>query len=59
MDFVEVMFLESARIFRLPKSHHHFEQLVSMLQASATERRTVRVTFTVAHGGEIGDVKKL
>jgi hypothetical protein len=59
MDFVEVMFLESARIFRLPRSHDGFEQLLSNLQTSAAAGRSVRVTFTIPHGGEIADVQNL
>lgn len=57
MDFVEVMFLESARPFRLSRSHEHFERVLSALKASEAAGRAVRVTLTAPHGGDIDDVK--
>jgi hypothetical protein len=59
MDFVEVMFLESARTFRLSRSHEHFDRLLSTLQASEAAGRSVRVTLTTPHGGDIDDAHSL
>jgi hypothetical protein len=59
MDFAEVMFLESPRIFRLSRSHEHFDRLLSTLQASEVAGRPVRVTLTIPHGGDIDDVQSV
>jgi len=58
-DFVEVMFLESARIFHLFRSHERFDQLLSRLRESEVAGRSLRVTLTTAHAGDIDDVKSL
>ena len=55
----EVMFLESARTFRLSSSHKRFERLLVMLLASEVAKRTVRVTLAPPYGGEIDDVRCL
>jgi hypothetical protein len=57
--FVEVMFLESARIFRVSRSHERFGELLSKLQKAADGRRALRVSFAAANGGEIDDVWEL
>jgi len=57
LDFVEVMFLESARIFHLSRTHDRFDQLLSKLQEP--EGRPLRVTVTTPHGADIEDVQKL
>ena len=59
LDVVEVMFLESARPFRLSRSHEHFDRLLSALQASEAEARSVRVTLTSPNGGDIDEVQSL
>ena len=56
---VEVRFLESARPFRLARSHPHFDRVLATLQASEAEGRAVRVTLTVPHGGDINEVERL
>jgi hypothetical protein len=56
-DFVEVMFLESSRIFRLSRSHERFEQLLSRLQQAGVSGRTSRVSFTAPDGADIDDVE--
>jgi hypothetical protein len=58
-DFAEVMFLESARIFRLSRSHERFDELLATLRDAEAGERRVRITLTVAHGGDISDVQKL
>jgi hypothetical protein len=57
MDFVEVMFLQSARIFHLSRSHERFQQLLSRLQQAETSGRAANVTFTAPNGGDIEDVE--
>jgi len=59
LGYVEVMFLESARPFRLSLSREHFGDLLSALRASAVSGRPVRVTSTTLHGGDIEDVESL
>ena len=59
LDAVEVMFLESARTFRLSRSHEHFDRVLSALRAAEAEGRSVRVTLTIPHGGDIDDVQSL
>ena len=57
MDFAEVMFLESARIFHLSRSHRRFDELLSKLREAHGTKRALRVKFTKAHGGDIDDVE--
>jgi len=57
--FVEVMFLESARIYRLSTAHEHFAELRSMLENSAAAGRALTVSFAAANSGEIDDVREL
>jgi hypothetical protein len=59
LGVVEVMFLESARTFRLSRSHEQFDRVLSTLQASEAVGRSVRVTLTIPHGGDIDDVQNL
>jgi hypothetical protein len=53
------MFLESARIFHLVRSHERFDQLLSKLRKSEASRRSLRVTLTTAYAGDIDDVQSL
>ena len=59
MDFVDVMFLESARIFHLSRSHERCDQLVSKLHESKAAGRSLRVTLITPDGGDIDDVEDL
>jgi hypothetical protein len=59
MEAVEVMFLESARFFRLSRSHDRFDRLLSALRASEAAGLSVRVTVTAPHGSDIDDVRIL
>jgi hypothetical protein len=59
LDVVEVMFLESARTFRLTRSHEHFHRVLSALRAAEAEGRSVRVTLTIPNGGDIDEVERL
>lgn len=58
-DFVEVMFVESARTFRLFRSHPDFDRLLSTLTAAEAAGHRVRITLTIPHGGDIEDAQKL
>lgn len=57
MDFVEVMFVESARIFRVSRSLARFDQLLSKLRQAEETGRVLKVTFTAPQGSEVGDVQ--
>jgi hypothetical protein len=59
MDFVEVMFLESARIFHLSRSHEHFDHLLTTLREAHAAGRSLRVTLAAPHSGDIDDVQYL
>lgn len=59
MDFVEVMFLESARIFHVSRRHEHFDQLLSRLLESEARKRALRITLVVPHGGDIEDAQEI
>ena len=50
---VEVLFLESARIYRLPRARPDFDDLLERLREGAT----VRVVFTPPDGDVIDDVQ--
>ena len=52
----EIMFLESARIYRLPPSAPRYEELLQRLRTAETSGRRVRVRLTEAHGDVIEDV---
>lgn len=58
-DFVEVMFLQSARIFRLSRLHDRFDRLLSTLREAEAAGRSVRITVSSPHGGEIDDVENV
>ena len=52
-DNVEIRFLESARIYVLPRSRADFDQLLARLR----EGKRVRVAFTPPDGDVIEDVR--
>lgn len=52
-DHVEVLFLESARIYVLPRSRPDFEELLGRLR----EGKRVLVAFTPPDGDVIEDVR--
>jgi len=56
-DCVEVLFLESARFYRLPRSHPEFVAMVGRLQASAEAGRPLEVTFAAEDETEISEVE--
>jgi hypothetical protein len=50
------MFLESARIFRLSRSHERFDDLLSKLRKAEGMGGALRVTLATPNGGEIEDL---
>ena len=42
-DHVEVLFLESARFYRLPRAHAGFDEVLGLLRRALEEHRTVLV----------------
>jgi hypothetical protein len=55
-DYVEVLFLESARIYKLLKDQPNFDELLNRLQAAERDGRPVRVAPASPHGDVIDDV---
>jgi hypothetical protein len=53
----EVVFLESAQFYRLPKENPAFDSLVAMLQKSTEEGGTVNVRTTSITSNIIEDIK--
>ena len=53
---VEVVFLESARFYRLPRAHRSFDRILSQLRDAMIRRRLVKVRLTSPHGDVIEDV---
>jgi hypothetical protein len=49
----EVMFHQSARIYRLPRQHPDYERLLVHLQKAARMRTAVDVTLGGAEGDEV------
>jgi hypothetical protein len=57
-DHFEVMFLESARFYRLLKKNPQHLELLSLLQASKRKRHTVKVGFAAPGSDVIEDVQE-
>jgi hypothetical protein len=55
-DHVEVVFLESARFYRLPKSHPRFTELVALLRRAAAESQVLAVQLASPASDVIEDV---
>ena len=58
-NFVEVVFLESARFYRLARSHRAFDRVFSALKRAEAAQRTVTITFAALNGADIEDVQSL
>ncbi len=52
-EFVEVMFLESARIYKLVKGNSKYEEILKRLREAVEKKRTVRVQLNLPHGNVI------
>lgn len=49
-EHADVMFFESARIYRLPRTNPAYESALRLLRAAAAAGTPVRVQFVEAHG---------
>lgn len=56
-DYVEVLFLESARIYRLPYDCPGFDQLLDCLRNAEFSKRPVRVALASPFSEIIRDVR--
>jgi hypothetical protein len=53
---LEVLFLESARFYRLPRANPSFDRLAALLRRAMTEQRPVRVSIRSPADDVIDDV---
>jgi hypothetical protein len=56
-DHVEVLFLQSARIYELRRSHPSFDPLLERLHAARAEQRVVTVRLASPDGDVVEDVE--
>jgi hypothetical protein len=56
-DYVEVMFLESARIYKLPKKNSKCDEILRLLRDAIARERVVKVRFTSPESDVIEDVQ--
>lgn len=57
-DHLEVMFLESARFYKLPTANPGFERVADFLRNAAETRQVLRITLSSPDGDIIEDVQK-
>jgi hypothetical protein len=55
-ESVDVMFLESARVFRLPRAHPSFDRVLGQLRDAVAHRHVLSVTLAAPDGELIEDV---
>ncbi|MCI0412324.1 hypothetical protein L0222_05915 [bacterium] len=58
-DYVEVMFLESARIYRVAKENPGFEKILTLLRDAGSNRRILRIRFASPQSDFIEDVQEV
>lgn len=56
-EFAEVMFLESARIYKLVKKNPRYEEIVKRLHEAIAKGRVVRVRLDQPHGGILEEIE--
>lgn len=56
-EFAEVMFLESARIYRLFKKNPRYREILKGLREAIAKERAVRVRLDQPHGGIIEELE--
>ena len=56
-DSVDVMFLESARVYRLVRSHPRFDHILASLRDALARRRPLTVRLPALDSGDIDDVE--
>jgi len=54
---VEITFLESARFYKLKKSHPEFERLLNQLRLGMSRKTPLILELNMMHGDEILDVR--
>jgi hypothetical protein len=54
-DAVEVMFLESARFYRLLRTNPKFDIILAQLRAANAEQRSLQITLTRPEGEIIAE----
>ncbi len=57
-EFVEVMFSQSARIYKLFKKNPKYEEIQARLREAVKAKRTVRVQLSAAQGDVIAGVER-
>ena len=56
--FVEVVFLESARFYKLARENPGFREALALLQQASADGMAVEVELTEPHGDIIQDVRR-
>ena len=56
-DYVEVLFLESARIYKLPRKQPRFDELLHRLQVAEREGQLVNLALASPRSDVIEDVR--
>jgi len=56
-EFAEVMFLESARIYKLFKNNPKYEEIRKRLREAIAKKRFVGILLDQPHGGVIQDIE--
>ena len=56
-DYCEVVFLESARFYRLPKANPAFGEIIGTLRKAVGMGRPVKVVLAAVNGDMIEDVQ--
>ncbi len=56
-DYCEVVFLESARFYRLPKANPGFEEVIETLRQAMAMGRPVKVVLATVNGDMIEAVQ--
>ena len=57
-DYIEVVFLESARFYRLPKKTKGYEDFLKLLKEAEKKQSAVKIKLTVPNGDVIEKVEK-
>ena len=58
-DHVEVLFLESARVYELTKTHPDFDTLLERLQDAMAQQQLVKVRLRSSESEVIEDIERL
>lgn len=57
-DHVAVAFLESARFYKLPRTHPSFGRILGLLRNAIGERRLLKVSLAYPDGDVIEDIQE-